>query len=207
MKRYLWLSAVTVAAAALSGCGATDTDSAATAPAASPAATPSSAAAGHNSADVMFAQMMIPHHQQAIQMSDIMLAKEGIDPRVTELAERIKAAQAPEIKTMQGWLAAWDSPAPDPGGHDMGGAHGEDMGGGMSGMLNQDELNRLEGAEGSDAAELFLTQMIAHHEGAVQMAGQQARNGSNPEAVALAKAIVEDQKAEIREMEDLLAAL
>jgi uncharacterized protein (DUF305 family) len=71
----------------------------------------------HNQADVMFAMQMIPHHQQAIEMSDVVLNKEGIDPRVTELANQIKAAQGPEIQQMQGWLNQWGSPMPMPSGH------------------------------------------------------------------------------------------
>ena len=67
-------------------------------------------AGAHNDADVMFAQHMIPHHQQAVEMSDIVLAKQGIDPRVTELATAIKAAQGPEIKQMQEWLGAVGQP-------------------------------------------------------------------------------------------------
>ncbi len=64
-------------------------------------------AAAHNQADVMFAHMMIPHHQQAIQMSDMILAKQGVDSRVVDLAMQIKAAQGPEIDQMQGWLDQW----------------------------------------------------------------------------------------------------
>ncbi|KAA0108849.1 DUF305 domain-containing protein [Mycolicibacterium sp. P1-5] len=67
-------------------------------------------AAAHNQADMMFARMMIPHHQQAIQMSDMIFAKQGIDPRVVALAQQIKAAQGPEIDQMQGWLKQWGMP-------------------------------------------------------------------------------------------------
>jgi uncharacterized protein (DUF305 family) len=67
----------------------------------------------------MFAQHMIPHRQQAIEMSDMILAKQGIDPRVVELANQIKAAQGPEIEQMQGWLTQWGLPTmpmmPGPG--------------------------------------------------------------------------------------------
>ncbi|KUI06215.1 DUF305 domain-containing protein [Mycolicibacterium acapulense] len=66
--------------------------------------------AAHNHADVMFAHHMIPHHQQAIEMSDMILAKQGIDPRVVDLAKQIKDAQGPEIKQMQGWLDQWGMP-------------------------------------------------------------------------------------------------
>ena len=81
-----------------------------------------------NDADVMFAQMMIPHHQQAVEMSDLILDKSGIDPEVKALAEQIKGAQQPEIDTMNGWLKAWDATMPDHGGMD----HGSDNGGMMT---------------------------------------------------------------------------
>ena len=68
------------------------------------------AAQAHNQSDVTFAQDMIPHHQQAVQMSDIILGKQGIDPRVVQLANQIKAAQGPEIQQMQGWLSQWGQP-------------------------------------------------------------------------------------------------
>ncbi len=68
-------------------------------------------AADHNDADVSFAAGMVPHHQQAIEMSDIILAKQGIDQRVVDLANQIKAAQGPEIATMQQWLTGWGAPA------------------------------------------------------------------------------------------------
>lgn len=74
------------------------------------ASTSASADAAHNQADVMFAQHMIPHHQQAIEMSDMLLGKQGIDPRVVDLAKQIKAAQAPEIEQMQTWLTQWGMP-------------------------------------------------------------------------------------------------
>jgi uncharacterized protein (DUF305 family) len=78
------------------------------------ATTTAPAAEAHNDADVMFAQHMIPHHQQAVEMSDMLLAKQGIDPRVTQLANQIKGAQGPEIEQMQGWLKQWGSPAMPP---------------------------------------------------------------------------------------------
>ena len=70
-----------------------------------------SAEADFNMADSMFAMMMIPHHEQAVEMSDMLLAKQDIDPRVMSLAREIKAAQGPEITQMQGWLEAWGLPA------------------------------------------------------------------------------------------------
>lgn len=69
------------------------------------------AAQQHNQADVTFAQHMFPHHQQAIDMSDTVLVKQGIEPRVIGLANRIKAAQGPEIAQMQSWLSLWAAPS------------------------------------------------------------------------------------------------
>ena len=196
MKRYLSLSALGVAAVVmLAGCGAAD-------PGESAAGSSGSEVSGeHNDADVMFAQMMIPHHEQAVQMSDVVLAKEGLSPEITELATQVKDAQAPEIETMTGWLDAWGEPVE---GHHMESADGDD---GMDGMLSEDQMGELEAAEGEEAARMFLESMTAHHNGAVDMAQEEIENGENPEAIALAEDIVETQEAEIEEMKELLAEL
>jgi uncharacterized protein (DUF305 family) len=154
-----------------------------------------------NDADVTFAQMMIPHHEQAVEMSDVLLAKEGIDPAVVELAESIKSAQQPEIETMTSWLEAWDEPL---SGHGM---DGHDMGGDGGGMMSEEDMQNLQDAEGDDAARLFLTQMTAHHEGAIKMAEKEIDEGSNAETIELARTIVETQQGEIDEMEQLLRTL
>ncbi|MHA7274785.1 DUF305 domain-containing protein [Arthrobacter sp. TMT4-20] len=212
MKRYLPITGLSVAAViTLAGC-VSDNDT--TTPVAEPTAstqgttspTESSAvvSAEHNPADAMFAQMMIPHHQQAVEMSEMMLAKDDVSPEITDLATRIKAAQGPEIDIMTGWLEAWDRPVmPDGGmaGHEMGGM------GGMDGMLDEDQMVDLEAAEGDDAVGLFLESMIEHHDGAVEMAHEEIDNGENPAAIALAETIMETQLAEIQEMEQLLAEL
>jgi uncharacterized protein (DUF305 family) len=111
-------------------------------PSPSATAAPSSTATAeaHNDADVMFAQHMIPHHTQAIEMSDTLLAKQGIDPRVTELATQIKAAQGPEIQQMQGWLTQWGTPSMPP----MSG-HGDMPG--MSGMMSEQDMTALKDAQ------------------------------------------------------------
>jgi uncharacterized protein (DUF305 family) len=160
----------------------------------SPAAPATPAAGPHNDADVMFAQGMIPHHQQAVAMSDMILAKDDIDPKVTDLATQIKAAQAPEIAQMSGWLAGWgQNPSPSMGmDHDMGG-----------GMMSQADMDALDQATGKEAARLFLTGMITHHKGAITMAQHEVANGQNPEAVALAQKIITDQQAEITSMTQL----
>jgi uncharacterized protein (DUF305 family) len=164
----------------------------------------------HNDADVMFAQHMIPHHQQAIEMSDMLLAKQGIDPRVTELANKIKGAQGPEIEQMQGWLNEWGNPPMSPmpsGDMDMPG-HGNmpGMSGGM-GMMSEEDMSALRNAQGVDASKLFLTQMIEHHQGAITMAQNEIRDGQYQPAVAMARSIVDSQQQEINTMNGILASL
>ncbi|PPB49554.1 DUF305 domain-containing protein [Arthrobacter pityocampae] len=168
----------------------------------------SETAAAHNDADAMFAQMMIPHHQQAVEMSDMMLSKDDISPEITDLATKIKDAQGPEIETMTGWLEAWDEPM-EPGGGMDGHSMGSDTGdsGSMEGMMSEDQMSELESAEGTEASRIFLESMTAHHEGAVSMAENEIENGQDPEAIELAETIVETQNAEITEMEELLAGL
>ncbi|REJ05196.1 DUF305 domain-containing protein [Microbacterium bovistercoris] len=146
-----------------------------------------------NDADAMFASMMIVHHEQAIEMSDLVLAKEGLDPDVADLATRIKEAQGPEIEQLNGWLDDWDVPAADDSmDHD-------------DGMMSADDMAALEAASGADAGKLFLEQMIVHHEGAVNMAEDEVENGKNPDATALAQKIIDAQTDEIAEMRGLLA--
>ncbi len=152
--------------------------------------------AGANDADVMFAQMMVVHHEQAIEMSDLVLAKEGIDQRVVSLAEAIKQAQGPEIAQMRGWLEDWGAERSTDGMH-----HGG------TGMMSHDDLTKLEQADGRGASRLFLTQMIAHHEGAIDMAREQVDAGKDAEAVELARSVISAQSTEIQQMRDLLEDL
>lgn len=156
-------------------------------------------AADFNDADVMFAQMMIPHHEQAIEMADILLANPSAGSEVVELAEQIKQAQAPEIETLNTWLTAWGADAEGQMDHgDMG--HGD-------GMMTEEDLTQLAEAEGPSLDLLFLDQMLMHHKGAVDMAQDEVDNGQNPDAVALAQQIIETQEAEIATMEQQLANL
>lgn len=194
----------------------------ATSPSAASSSTTTAKADAHNDADVAFAQGMIPHHEQAVEMSDMLLGKQGVDPAVVALANTIKAAQAPEIEQMQGWLQQWGAAMPStsssgmpghnmPGhsmpGHDMsGGGMGEmpAMGGGGHGMMSEEDMAALQNAQGAEAGKLFLEQMIEHHEGAVTMAKQEIDDGQFPAAVDMARSIVTSQQAEIEDMRALL---
>ncbi|WP_433380316.1 DUF305 domain-containing protein [Streptosporangium sp. CA-115845] len=158
--------------------------------------------AAFNDADVLFAQMMIPHHRQAVEMADL-AATRATDAQVRRLAATIKAAQEPEIATMTGWLKSWGRPEPSAGhGGDHGMNHGE-----MPGMMSETYMARLRAASGKDFDRLFLTGMIAHHQGAVTMARQEIANGANPGAKALAERIATSQQAEIDTMNRILARL
>jgi uncharacterized protein (DUF305 family) len=155
----------------------------------------SASAADVAMSDQMFVTMMIPHHEQAIEMADILLAKEGVDPRVVAIAERIKAAQGPEIELMEGWLEDWGVGA---------GSGGMDHG---DGMMSEADMSALREADGATAGRLFLEQMVVHHQGAVEMAEAALDAAEDPEVKALAEQVVEDQKAEIAEMQELAATL
>ncbi len=148
---------------------------------------------GFSGSDIMFAQMMIPHHQQAVDMGTLAETR-ALSPEVKALAAKIKAEQAPEILQMQGWLS--DSNSSMGMGHDM----GHDMGG----MLSEADMKALENATGAAFDKLYLEGMIAHHEGAIQMA-QMVIDSSNDETRALGVAIVSSQTEQIAYMKTLLA--
>ena len=150
-----------------------------------------------NDADVMFAQMMIPHHEQAIELSDIALDPTvGASEAVKSLATRIKRAQDPEILVMKGFLTTWRKSTTMDSSMDHG-----DM---MSGMLSATQMEELSAKRGADFDRAFMNGMIAHHEGAVDMAADVLKDGKNLAVNALAKKITSAQDAEITEMKKLL---
>nr|WP_246247942.1 DUF305 domain-containing protein [Cellulomonas septica] len=158
--------------------------------------------ARHDETDTWFAQMMVVHHEGAIEMAEL-AADRAVTPEVRDLARRIADAQGPEIALMSGWLAAWDEDAPD--GMDHGGM---DHGGmDMHGMGQDEAMGSLDGLEGVAFDRAFLDLMIAHHRGAVTMAETELADGTHPDAMRLARTIVDDQTAEITEMQNLLNAL
>jgi len=161
----------------------------------------SDSAASFNDQDVLFAQSMVVHHSQAIDMSQMILDKDDIDPSVTELAQDIKDAQGPEIDQLNGFLERWGAPSEMDG---MDGMEGMD---GVDGTMSEEDMADLEAATGIEASRLFLEQMTVHHEGAVEMAQVQVDEGEDPDATALAEKIIEDQNAELELMDELLATL
>jgi uncharacterized protein (DUF305 family) len=147
--------------------------------------------ANFSGADIMFAQMMIPHHQQAVNMGTLAETR-AMSAEVKALAAKIKAEQSPEIAQMKGWLKIANAPLTM--GHDMG----------MGGMLSDSQMKALENSQGADFDQLFLQGMVAHHQGAIHMA-QMVVDSTNPEAKALGKAIIDSQTKQIAYMETLLA--
>ncbi|GAA1693922.1 hypothetical protein GCM10009792_12500 [Microcella alkalica] len=155
---------------------------------------------GVNQADAMFTMMMIPHHEQAIEMSELMLGRDDIDPEIVALAEQIIAAQDPEIELMEQWLDDWGLPSMPGGGH--GGGHGD---GGPGGMMSDGDLDAIEGAEGDEAERLYLEGMIEHHEGAIDMAQDVLDDGESTDVAELAETIIVTQQVEIDRVHQLLA--
>ncbi|WP_030340007.1 DUF305 domain-containing protein [Streptomyces sp. NRRL S-1022] len=162
-------------------------------------AAPSASATSHNAQDVAFAQGMIPHHRQALEMAKL-AAGRAASARVKDLASRIEKAQDPEIRTMTGWLTSWGEDVPMAG-MDHSGHSGMP---GMSGMMSEADMSALEKATGKDFDTRFLTLMVEHHRGAVAMAATEQAKGRSGAAKAMADDIVTAQNAEIKEMRQLL---
>lgn len=195
-------AALTVGAA-LGGCGTNAT------PPAGSAASSQPVAQAHNQADITFAQGMIPHHAQAIVMSE-MAAQRTVSPQVKDLAARIQSAQQPEIDQLSGFLRAWNASVPFTNSPAEGMGHGSpgqmDHGarGAMPGMMAADQMQQLGQASGDAFDRMFLQLMIVHHQGAVAMAKAELSEGQNPDARQLAQRIIDAQQREITEMQTLL---
>lgn len=190
------LLALAAATVLVTGCGSSDT---------------------HNDADVAFAQQMVPHHEQAVTMSDLALEPDrGASAEVRALAEQIGSAQHAEIEQMNGWLEEWgeDGAGSEHEGHGAEhgdghgaehGAGGHDDGAGHEGMLTDEQLDELAAATGAEFDTLWLTSMIEHHEGAITMAQKVVDDGKDPDVRDLAEQIVQVQQDEIETMRALSA--
>lgn len=200
MKYRTSLTAMTVAAGlVLAGCSNNAQGPVETAP------TKTSQASAHNSADVAFAQQMIPHHEQALDMAKLARSR-AESKEVKDLAADIEAAQDPEIQTMTGWLKQWGEALPrGMGGHAMDDGSrmdGDQMG---QGMMSSRDMTELGKASGAAFDRMFLTMMIKHHEGAITMAKDEQRDGKDTAAIELATRIESAQTAEIKLMRKLLS--
>jgi uncharacterized protein (DUF305 family) len=177
---------------ALSACGSPPTEERAT-----DTMTTSFQPAGYNADDVAFATNMISHHQQAIDMAAL-VPDRSTDPAVIQLAADIAAAQRPEIETMKVFLVQWkENPDTDTG-------HGGHDNSAMQGMVDEATMAKLQSLSGAEFDTLWLQSMIAHHQGAIEMAKAEIANGENVDAKGLANSIVATQEAEIGQMKQML---
>jgi uncharacterized protein (DUF305 family) len=200
-KSLIGIAAAGAAVVALvAGCGGKDTAAVdhSSSPTA-PAATGSAKTSGNNTDDVTFAQGMVPHHQQALDMAKLVPSR-STNAKVLDLAKRIEGAQDPEIKKMNGWLEQWGASTSMPGMD-----HGSMPG--MSGMMSSEDMKMLDQSKGAAFDKMWLEMMIRHHEGAVAMAKTELQKGSSADAKKLAQDIIDAQQKEITEMQGLLKAV
>ncbi|MDT0393315.1 MULTISPECIES: DUF305 domain-containing protein [Streptomyces] len=148
-----------------------------------------------NSADVTYARMMIEHHAQALEMTEL-APDRAESTKIVKLAERIAAAQGPEIKAMKAWLKSHDKAERDDG-------HTHDHAT-MPGMATQAQLKQLSAADGAAFDQLFLTLMITHHQGAITMSTEVKGEGNNLVMEEMADDVVAQQTSEISRMRDLM---
>jgi uncharacterized protein (DUF305 family) len=147
-----------------------------------------SATAAPNDADVTFTQNMIPHHQQAIEMAKLVDAHTK-RPQLRTLADAITVSQGQEVTLMQGWLQRWGKPA-TPAGSDHGAMH-------MPGMMSEAEMRQLMATKNQDFDLAFVDLMTTHHQGAIDMATTELRDGSLPQVKRLAQQVIDGQQGEI----------
>ncbi|MFG2895612.1 DUF305 domain-containing protein [Streptomyces zaomyceticus] len=203
-RKVALVGAATATGLLLAACGTDDgrsgTDHGAPTPGTPTATAAGAAAAGaFNDADVMFAQMMIPHHEQALEMAKLADGR-AEDPGVKKLVTAVERAQDPEIQKMKAWLEGWGRP--ESAGHGSGGS-----GHGMAGMMSGQDMKDLAAAKGKAFDRKFAELMIAHHDGAVAMAKDEQKNGRNATAKALADDVVRTQTAEVAELRTILDRL
>ncbi|MFF5992225.1 DUF305 domain-containing protein [Prauserella flavalba] len=153
-----------------------------------------------NDADRQYMTNMIPHHQQAITMTDL-AARHATSEQVKGIAGRIAASQEAEISVMESWLQEFGQSGSEHGGHGEHGAHDHAL---MPGMATPEQLDALRAARGAEFDRQFLQLMITHHQGALTMAEQQLGNGIEPRAIAMAQEIITGQTDEIEHMRGML---
>lgn len=189
--RIVAVAAALATAVVVSSCSKTEDHSAH----ATSSTTSSATAAAHNADDVMFAQMMIPHHQQAIDLA-AMASIHTTNQAVRSLAGKIADEQQPEIDQMNALLQQWgvDPAMGDHSGH----------GATMQGMVDEATMTKLKSLNGPEFDTLWLQAMIGHHQGAIEMAKTEIANGQSTDLTTMAKSIVTGQQAEIDQMKQML---
>jgi uncharacterized protein (DUF305 family) len=163
----------------------------------SASAAPTATRTDFNDADVMFLQMMYPHHAQAIEMAKLVPGRSQ-NQQVITLAQNIEKAQGPEMTQMTSLLQSFGKPAPTADSGHLAG---------MPGMMSAEQMNALTGLSGAAFDRMWLQMMIDHHTGAITMSNTELRDGTNPDAKKMAEAIIANQQAEISQMQGMLAQI
>jgi uncharacterized protein (DUF305 family) len=156
--------------------------------------------------DIAFMQMMLIHHRQALDMSALAQTRAGAED-VRLVAGRITAAQGPEILSMAAWLTERNVSIPEVGEDPAQYDHAEHGHPGMAGMLTSTQMDDLADASGAEFDRLYLTGMIQHHRGAIEMASSVLALGSDQRVNELATDISAEQSIEIGRLERILAGL
>lgn len=154
--------------------------------------------AGYNAEDVAFATNMIPHHEQAVELS-AMVPERSTNPELKTLAEQIAAAQEPEIRAMRVLLVQWNENPDASTGRGEHEGHGD-----MQGMVDEPTMAKLRTLSGPEFDKLWLESMISHHQGAIEMARAEVANGENVDAKRMAQTMIDTQQAEIDHMNQML---
>ncbi|WP_179968501.1 DUF305 domain-containing protein [Mycolicibacterium helvum] len=191
-SRIVAVTAALATAVVVSSCSKTDDHS----QHATSTTTTSATVAAHNADDVMFAQMMIPHHQQAVELAAL-APEHSTNQALLTLATTISAQQQPEINAMKALLLQWDVDPNAMGDH---GGHGA----GMQGMVDDATMAKLKSLNGPEFDTLWLQAMISHHQGAIDMAKAEIANGQSADMTAMAKTMVTAQQGEIDQMKQML---
>ncbi|MGV9856081.1 DUF305 domain-containing protein [Streptomyces sp. NPDC003442] len=209
-RRLALVGAVAAGGLLLAGCGGNDDmkdmDHTSAKESATSEATASSAAEAFNDADVSFAQMMIPHHEQALEMAGL-ADDRASSARIKSLAGQIEKAQDPEIVTLKSWLKGWGKPEKASSDEMPGMDHGASGKGAMGGMMSEEDMRKLKAAKGPAFDRAFASMMIDHHEGAIDMAKDEKKNGRNAKAKKLADDVVKSQSTEVTTLRTLLDRL
>ena len=194
--RSIAVLAAFAAAVTLSSCSTSTTDRGADVS----SATATEEVAGHNAEDVMFAQMMIPHHEQALELAALVPDRSS-NPEVIALAAKISAEQQPEIGAMKALLLQWEV---DPNTSAHGSGHD---GMAVEGMVDDATMAKLDSLKGAEFDTLWLQAMINHHRGAIARAESEIADGRSADMITMATTMVATQQAEIDQMTPILAGL
>ncbi|WP_371573591.1 DUF305 domain-containing protein [Streptomyces sp. NBC_01314] len=201
LRRATGAGVVAACALFLSACGddMTGMDHGSGKATATATATDEAGSAGFNDADVTFAQMMIPHHEQALEMAEL-ADDRASDAEIKDLAGKIEEAQDPEIRTMKGWLKSWNKPTA------VESMPGMDHGNG-DGVMADSDMEHLKGMKGAEFDKMFAEMMIEHHNGAISMAQDERKNGEHVDAVTMAGDIMKGQSGEVKQLKNILDRL